>query len=299
MHERQDFEKRKTHCICRDLAIVSHATRNAVLFYILLTGFAYIRLLARVPGHMSGVYHARPFGALLYFFLAVGHLVACHAMDEAHCLRTHKEITSSCSDNSNACLCALQKIKCRTTSQCASVIADNQMCVNQLNHDNNLWIANCGIYHDNDLSLTIIGWVVVYIIAGIIAIVMWNKSGLEQQGNKFVPNMLLVFLFVGIIVTGALCFRDVFLVLMVAMVCILFLVITIAMTSKKNKETDVHGTPESEFQSNQLVGNMTPPQSGSFFLPSPMPTFSNNGSYSPLSPDFRNFNQRAVAMYGP
>jgi len=248
---------------------------------------------------MSGVYHARPFGALLYFFLAVGHLVACHAMDEAHCLRTHKEITSSCSDNSNACLCALQKIKCRTSSQCASVISDNQMCVNQLNHDNNLWIANCGIYHDNDLSLTIIGWVVVYIIAGIIAIVMWNKSGLEQQGNKFVPNMLLVFLFVGIIVTGALCFRDVFLVLMVAMVCILFLVITIAMTSKKNKETDVHVFSESEFQSNQPVRNITPLDSGSFFLRSPISIYSDDRSYSSLPPDLPNYKQNAVGMYRP
>jgi len=126
-------------------------------------------------------------------------------------------------------MCTLQKIKCRTTSQCKTVIADNQMCVNQLNHDDALWIANCGIYHDDDFSVTIIGWVVVYILA----IVMWNKSNLERQGNSFVPNILIALLFVGIIVTGALCFRDIFLVLMVAMVCILFLIVTITMVHKQ------------------------------------------------------------------
>jgi len=160
-------------------------------------------------------------------------------------------------------MCALQKIKCRTTSQCKTVIADNQMCVNQLNHDNALWITNCGIYHDNDLSLTIIGWLVVYILAGTIVIIMWNKSALERQGSNVVPNIVVALLFVGLIITGALCFRDMFLVLMVAMVCILFLIITITMVHTQYSRTSMIETasiePELHPPPSQLYNNNAHP----------------------------------------
>lgn len=211
---------------------------------------------------MSRTSVQRPPKTWLCFLFMTCHLMVCHAIDEAHCLRSHKEVTSSCSANGNDCMCALQKIKCRTTSQCKTVIADNQMCVNQLNHDNALWITNCGIYHDNDFSLTIIGWVVVYILAGTIVIIMWNKSALERQGSNVVPNIVVALLFVGIVVTGALCFRDMFLVLMVAMVCILFLIITITMVHTQYSRTSTIETASTDPGLNSLPSQAYSDKSG-------------------------------------
>jgi len=206
----------------------------------------------------------RPPRTWLCFLFMACHLMVCHAIDEAHCLRSHKEVTSSCAANGNDCMCALQKIKCHTKSQCKTVIADNQMCVNQLNHDDALWIENCGIYHDDDLSLTIIGWVVVYILACTIVIIMWNKSDLERQGKKVVSNVVVVLLFVGIIVTGALCFRDMFLVLMVAMVCILFLIITITMVHTQYSRTSTIETASTDLGLNSLSSQVYTDNTGTY-----------------------------------
>jgi hypothetical protein len=126
------------------------------------------------------------------------------------------------------------------------------VCVNELNNDEDLWFANCGIYHDKDLTMTIVGWVLVFILSILIGLTMYKKNDDPDHAPMYFNAALAVF-FAGVIIVAAVCFRDVFLVFMVSMVCFLFIIITSALLRMDDPDIETsksshtqYGTPEAD-----------------------------------------------------
>jgi heme A synthase len=223
-------------------------------FFVFVACFVYIRIRSSgQPQIMMLRAHVKSQNMLGILVLQLCYMVTCAAVDQQHCFNSHKDITKACGDGSNECICALQKVRCTQPSKCDStLISKNQVCVNELNNDEDLWFANCGIYHDKDLTMTIVGWVLVFILSILIGLTMYKKNDDPDHAPMYFNAALAVF-FAGVIIVAAVCFRDVFLVFMVSMVCFLFIIITSALLRmdfpdiETSKSSHVqYGTPEAD-----------------------------------------------------
>ena len=204
--------------------------KRSDFFFVFMACFVYIRFrFSGQPQIMALRAHLKSQNMLGILVLQLCYMATCGAVDQQHCFDSHKDITKACGDGSNECICALQKVRCTQPSKCDStLISKNQVCVNELNNDEDLWFANCGIYHDIDLTMTIVGWVLVSILSILIGSTMYKKYDDPDYREMYFNAAIAVF-FAGVIIFAAMCFRDVFLVFMVSMVCVFFIIITSAL----------------------------------------------------------------------